>query len=388
MEANMEHGKKSLAILFSVIVLDLIGFGVVIPILPFYAETYGASATVLGLLLTSYALMQFIFSPVWGRVSDKWGRKKVLLFTMAGSAVGLFILGIAPNLLVLFLGRIVSGIFGANISIATAYVTDVTTEKDRAKGMGLIGAAFGIGFILGPAIGGILSVYGYSVPVLAASGLAALNVCYAYYRLGESHHAPTENKRPRYEILRNRPIFLLVFFNFLYTFGITQLEATFAFFMMDRFHYDAKGVAYILVLMALILVLVQGGLIRRIVPVFGEKKLFLMGTLLLAGSFFFVPGSPTVTLLLIPLSVSALGRGISQPSILSMVSKYAPGDLRGGVMGIFQSAASLARVVGPVSAGLLYDRYLPLPYFFAAGVLGLVFILAIVLIPNDRAIGR
>lgn len=382
----MKHGKKSLAILFSVIVLDLIGFGVVIPILPFYAEAYGASATVLGLLLTSYALMQFVFSPVWGRVSDKWGRKKVLLFTMAGSAVGLFILGMAHSLLFLFIGRIVSGIFGANISIATAYVTDVTTEKDRAKGMGLIGAAFGIGFILGPAIGGILSVYGYSVPVLAASGLAALNVFYAYFRLGESHHAPSAQPASRLALLKNRPILLMVCINFFYTFGITQLEATFAFFMMDRFHYDAKGVAYILVLMAFIMVLVQGGLIRRLVPAFGEKKLFLFGALLLAGSFYFVPGSPTVLILVIPLSVSALGRGVSQPSILSMVSKYAPGELRGGVMGVFQSAASLARVLGPAIAGLLYDRYLALPYFFAAGVLGMVFLISLVLIPNDRAI--
>ena len=183
----MEKSKSSLLILFSVIVLDLIGFGIVIPILPFYAEQYGANATLLGLLLTSYAVMQFLFSPIWGKLSDQIGRKKVLLLTMGGSVLGLLILGLAHSLTLLFVGRILSGAFGANISVASAYVTDVTTPENRAKGMGMIGAAFGIGFILGPAFGGMLSVYGYSVPILAAAGLGAVNVVYAMFRLGESH---------------------------------------------------------------------------------------------------------------------------------------------------------------------------------------------------------
>ena len=144
--------------------------------------------------------------------------------------------------------------------------------------------------------------------------------------------------------------------NFIYTFGITQLEATFAFFMMDRFSYDAKEVAYILVLMALIMVLIQGGFIRSLAPRIGEKKLLLLGAIFLGVSFFFVPGSPSVHLLLIPLCVSAVGRGISQPSLLSIVSKFSPGDIRGSVMGTFQSSASLARIFGPVAAGLLYDK--------------------------------
>ena len=152
----MKKSRSSLLILFSVVVLDLIGFGIVVPILPFYAEKYGANATILGLLLMSYAMMQFLFATLWGRLSDRIGRKKVLLLTMGGSVLGLLVLGLANSLALLFAGRILSGIFGANISVASAYVTDVTTPENRAKGMGMIGAAFGIGFILGPALGGAL----------------------------------------------------------------------------------------------------------------------------------------------------------------------------------------------------------------------------------------
>lgn len=352
----MKHPKSSLAILFSVIVLDLIGFGVVIPILPFYAETYGANAFLLGLLLTSYASMQFLFSPLWGKLSDKIGRKKVLLLTMAGSVVGLTILGLAPNLIFLFVGRIVSGIFGANISVATAYVTDVTTEENRTKGMGLIGVAFGIGFILGPAIAALLLTYGYSVPIFAVAGLGVFNILYASLRLGESNKHQASHPLSWRKILEQPAVRKMCGLNLIYTLGITQLETTLAFFMMDRFQFTKVQFAILLVLIALILVAVQGGLIRRLVPRFGEKNLLLAGGMLLMLSFLCVPSIYTIAILLIPLSVASLGRGISQPSLLSLVSKSAPKKLRGGVMGTFQSSASLARVIGPVTAGFLYDR--------------------------------
>jgi MFS family permease len=371
----MKNPRASLAILFSVIVLDLIGFGIVIPILPFYAEAYGANATILGLLLTSYAGMQFLFSPLWGKLSDRIGRKKVLLLTMAGSALGLLILGWAPNLFFLFLGRIVSGTFGANISVATAYVSDVTTEENRARGMGLIGAAFGIGFILGPAIGGILSIYGYSTPIYFAALLSLLNVGYALLRLGEPITEFQATRSSTRKSLSAPDIRKLCLINFLFTVGITQLEATFAFFMMDRFHYDAKQVAYLLVLMAFIMVVVQGGLIRRLVAQFGEKRLLEAGALFLGIAFIAIAYSPTVALLLIPLSLASLGRGISQPSLLSLVSKFAPSQERGGIMGVFQSSASLARVIGPVAAGTLYDIKSPLPFYFASFMLLVVLLL-------------
>lgn len=374
----MKKGPSSLLILFSVVVLDLIGFGIVVPILPFYAEKYGANATILGLLLMSYAMMQFIFAPVWGRLSDRIGRKKVLLMTMAGSVVGLLVLGLANSLLLLFAGRILSGAFGANISVASAYVTDVTTAENRAKGMGMIGAAFGIGFILGPALGGALSIYGYHVPILCAAGLSALNVVYASFRLGESEAHHSERKRVSIaEVLRIPVVQKLCAINFLFTLGVNQLESIFAFFMADRFHYDARHVAYILVMMALIMVAIQGGMIKRLVMRFGEKRLLTVGSIFLAFAFFFVPESHSIAFLLIPLAISSVGRGISQPSLMSLVSRGGDESLHGSVMGTFQASASLARVIGPVVAGLLYDRNPAFPFLFACGVLAAVFLLSL-----------
>ncbi|MFO1463860.1 MAG: MFS transporter [bacterium] len=380
----MKKDQSSLLILFSVVVLDLVGFGIVVPILPFYAEKYGANATVLGLLLTSYAVMQFTFSPVWGNLSDRIGRKKVLLLTMAGSVLGLLVLGLAKSLVMLFAGRILSGMFGANISVASAYVTDVTTTENRAKGMGMIGAAFGIGFILGPALGGILSVYGYATPILCAAGLGAVNIVYALFRLGESH--PVRREGPtasRASVLRIPLVRRLCLINFLFTLGVNQLESIFAFFMADRFHYDARHVAYILAMMALIMVAIQGGMIKRLVLRFGEKLLVRVGCALLAIAFFFVPESHTVWFLLIPLAISAVGRGISQPSLMSLVSRGGDESLHGTVMGTFQASASLARVFGPLVAGLLYDRQMAYPFFLACALLVLVFLLSLGLHVQD-----
>ncbi|MCC6273328.1 MAG: MFS transporter [Deltaproteobacteria bacterium] len=374
----MKPGPSSLLILFSVVVLDLIGFGIVMPILPFYAEKYGANATVLGLLLMSYAAMQFLFSPLWGRLSDRIGRKKVLILTMAGSVLGLLVLGLANSLALLFAGRILSGIFGANISVASAYVTDVTTAENRAKGMGMIGAAFGIGFILGPALGGALSIYGYHVPILTAAGLSAINVVYALFRLGESASRNRDGQGGGMaEVLRIPLVQRLCAINFLFTLGVNQLESIFAFFMADRFRYDAQHVAYILALMALIMVAIQGGMIKRLVMRFGEKRLLTVGSVCLALAFVLVPESPSVGLLLIPLAISSVGRGISQPSLMSLVSRGGDESLHGSVMGTFQASASLARVAGPVLAGVLYDRNEALPFFLACGLLGAVFLLSL-----------
>jgi DHA1 family tetracycline resistance protein-like MFS transporter len=328
-----DRSRASLPVLFSVVVVDLIGFGIVIPVLPFLAEAYGASATALGALLTSYAVMQALFAPVWGRVSDRFGRRPVMLATIAGSSVALLLLGLADSLAGLFVARTLGGIFGANISVATAYVTDITSEDQRTTWMGMIGASFGVGFILGPAIGGLLAPYGYAVPMLAASGLSAANLLYA-------------------------ALVLL------------------AFFMMDRFGYDAREVAYILVLMALIMVAVQGGGLRALAPRYGERNLILAGASLLALCFASVPFLPSVALLLVPLSISSLGRGIAHPAMMSIVSQAATSTTRGAVMGTFQSSASLARVVGPVIAGLLYDVSLASPFLLASALMAAVLAIA------------
>ncbi len=372
----MSNLKGPLPLLFSVIVIDLIGFGIVVPILPFYAVQYGANATILGLVLTSYSAMQFLFSGPWGRLSDRIGRRPVILITLVGTSFSLILLGMARSIPWLFAGRILSGIFAANVSVASAYVVDVTSEADRSRGMGLIGAAFGVGFILGPAIGGLLAPFGYHLPILAAGGLAAINCVYASLSLREPerHHQIEEKMKPsswsQGAILKPCLVW------FVFSVGVSQLEATFALFMMDRFHSDAMHVSYLLAAMAVIMVAIQGGAIRALTNRFGEKNLLLAGSLILAASFVLIPFPTRILLLAVPLLFASVGRGFFQPSLMSLVSKRAEPARRGSVMGRLQSSASLGRVVGPLAAGLLYDQSITYPYYLAAGLMVVVLVVS------------
>jgi MFS family permease len=203
---NAAHARPArLAVLFSVIVVDLIGFGIVVPILPFWAELYGANGLWLGVLLGSHAAMQFLFSPAWGRLSDRIGRRPVMLITIAGTAISLLFLGLAQSFAQVFLARLLSGIFGSNISVATAYLTDVTEESDRTRWMGMIGASFAVGFTLGPPIGGLLSRAGHGAPMLVAAGMAALNFLWAVIALREPerrYERPAADLTSRLDVMR------------------------------------------------------------------------------------------------------------------------------------------------------------------------------------------
>lgn len=353
------------------VIVDLIGFGIVMPVLPFYAAEFGASATVLGLLMMVYAAAQFVFAPLWGRLSDRIGRRPVLLMTIAGTAVSLLALGLAPSLPWLFAARVVGGAFAANISVASAYITDVTAEEERTRWMGLLGASFGVGFLLGPAIGGGLAPFGYAVPLLVAAGLAALNFVHAWWSLQEPprHAQDADLLRGRIAPLRDPLVRRLCAANGVFSVAVAQLETIFAFFMMDRFGYDAQHVAAILVGMAILMGTVQGGGMKALAARFSERGLAIGGSLLLAIAFALMPEMPSVSLLLAPLALSAIGRAVLQPSLLSLTSFAATPRERGAVMGAFTASASLARVVGPVAAGLLYDVAQPAPFWFAAVLL-------------------
>lgn len=370
--------KGSLPSLFAIVIVDLIGFGVVIPILPFYAESYGASATVLGLLLTCFAAAQFLFAPVWGRCSDRWGRRPVMLVTIAGTAVSLVLLGAADSLLWLFVARVLGGVFGANISVASAYITDVTEESERTKYMGLLGASFAVGFILGPAIGGGLAPFGYDVPIFFAAGLAALNFVVACFQLREPQRlAQAPSRRKRFQLPQNPRVRLLCLAYFFFVFGISQLETVFAFFMMDRFQWNATEVAFILVFLGVLMAGIQGGAIRPLSRKFGERRLLLIGTAMVGPTLVLVPFMATVWWMLLPLALSSIGRGLVHPSLLSLVSRAAEPQERGFVMGAFQSSASAARVFGPLAAGALYDVRLDYPFLLAGVLMVLVFALSV-----------
>ncbi len=359
-----------LAVIFITVFIDLIGFGIVIPILPYYVEDFGGTPFEIGLLFAAYSVMQFIFAPVWGGLSDKYGRRPILFLSLLGTSVGFLILGLANALWLVFLGRILSGVMGANISTAQAYVADVTTEENRAKGMGMIGAAFGLGFIFGPAIGGVLSHFGSHVPFYFAAALALANAILLYFVLPETvkpnqKHAPREN---RLSVLtgafQNSSFALVTLLYFLAITAFSIMTTAFSLYTMHRFGYDATQNGYLFAYIGILSVIMQGGLIGLLSRKFGETWLVAAGCLILVVSLFLVPFvSPTsggLAALLAGIAMFAVGNSISTPSLTSLGSRYAPSNEQGAILGVLQSAASLARAVGPVLAGvLLYSATAP-----------------------------
>jgi len=385
-KSRASNARSPLLIIFLVVFIDLVGFGIVIPILPYYARQFGASATALGWLMTSYSAMQFFFAPVWGRLSDRIGRRPVLLISMLGTLVSLVWLGFAHSLLWLFIGRTFAGICGANISTATAYIADVTAPENRAKGMGMIGAAFGLGFIFGPAIGGILSRYGYNTPMFFAAGLAALNWVFAYAKLPEppiTAELRAKNRTKRFdrtailETFGDKRTRLATLAFFIVTLAVTQMEVTFALFMQARHGFGAQTAGWLLAYLGLIMVLIQGGLIGKLSKVFGERRLVLTGTMFMAVSLVLLAQATILPQLLIALAFLALGNGVTNPSLSSLASQGARAERRGATMGVYQSAGSLSRVLGPPLAGYLYDtKGIAAPFLIAAGFTIIAFITA------------
>jgi len=373
-EAAAAPDRRGLTVLFSVVIVDLIGFGIVMPALPFWAREFGADATTLGLLMSAYAAAQFVFAPLWGRLSDRVGRRPVLLCTIAGTAAALLAVGLAPTLLWLFVARIAAGAFAANVSVASAYISDVTAPAERTRWMGLLGASFGIGFVLGPAIGGLLQPFGHAVPMLVAAGLAALNwiVALARLREPERHAAQQSAEGTRMSVLADPAVRRITIANLVFSIAVTQLETLFAFFMMDRFDWDMRGVAFLLVAMAIVMGGIQGGGMKALSARFPERTLVIVGMALMAIGMGAVPEPESVAWLMLPLLLAAVGRAVAQPALQSLVSQAARPEQRGLVMGTFQSSASLARVIGPALGGVLYDVALPAPFWMASGLLLLV----------------
>ncbi len=360
--------RSPLVVIFTTVFIDLVGFGIVIPVLPFYAEgtRFNASPRTVGLLFASYSVMQLIFSPILGRLSDKYGRRPVLLISIIGTGIGFLILGFANTLWMLFVGRILDGITGGNISTAQAYIADITTAENRAKGMGLIGAAFGLGFVFGPAIGGILSRWGVEVPFLFAAGLCFANALLLYFTLPETvtpdHPARVSAAGGRgfsqlIQSLKNPRLGFVLSIYFLFIVAFSIMTTSFSLFTMFRFGYDAQHTGYLFAYVGVLAVIVQGGLIGRLVKRFGELQLVIVGAFLFAGSLFAVPfvGPQTGGLLalLVGGGLFSIGNSLSAPSLTSLASKSVGPEDQGSVLGVTQSVASLARAVGPTLAALL-----------------------------------
>jgi multidrug resistance protein len=373
-----------LVIVFVTVFIDLLGFGIIIPLLPFYAETFGASAFTIGLLSASFSLMQFLFAPVWGRLSDRIGRRPVLLMGLLGSFIAYLCFAFAGSLRLLFAARIAAGIAGANIPTAQAYIADTTTPENRARGMGLVGAAFGLGFVFGPAVGGFLSQWGYAAAALFAAALSLCNFVAAWFLLPESRPAISVSRprRSRVETFRRAldrpflPVLLMVYFVVIAAFS--SFEATFALFSERRFGFGVSSIGYLFAFVGVVLVLVQGVLVGPVALLIGERRLVPLAILTIAIGLVSVPLAPSPVALAAALGVMAVGMGLNSPSLISLISRLAGPDEQGAVLGVSQSLASLARVVGPAWGGLLFDRAgITAPFISAAIVMLLAFMMSV-----------
>jgi MFS transporter, DHA1 family, tetracycline resistance protein len=362
--------RSPLIVIFTTVFIDLVGFGIVIPVLPFYAEgtIFNATPRTVGFLFASYSIMQLVFSPILGRLSDKYGRRPVLFISIIGTGIGFLILGFAQTLWMLFVGRILDGITGGNISTAQAYIADVTTKENRAKGMGLIGAAFGLGFILGPALGGILSQWGIHVPFFFAAGLCFANATLLYFTLPETvtkdHPARQSAARGRglsqlIQSLKDPKLGFVLTIYFLFIVAFSIMTTSFSLYTMFRFGYDAQHNGYLFAYVGVIAVVIQGGLIGRLVKRFGEFPLVIFGALCFAISLFAVPlvgpAAGGLAALLIGGGVFSMGNSLATPTLTSLASKSAKASEQGTILGVTQSVASLARAVGPSLAALLIN---------------------------------
>jgi predicted MFS family arabinose efflux permease len=368
--------RPALGILFLVVFIDLLGFGMVIPVMPLYAERLGASEAWVGLLSSGYSAMQFVFAPVWGRLSDRVGRRPVLLVSIAMTALAFLLYGLSGSFALLLLSRLFAGAATANIAIAQAYVADVTPPEGRARGMGMIGAAFGLGFVLGPAIGGFLSHWGLEVAPFAAAGLAAANLVAAWFILPEPEHRVAPGRQGRllalFEELRKPGIRRLLLIFFLVTLAFSAMETTYAILAKDLFRLDARQVSWLFAYIGVIVVVVQGGLIGPLTRRFGEKRLLVAGLALQAVGLAALPATGGVVGLLLATAPLALGSGLANPALMSLLSRMSRADDQGGTLGIGQSASAIGRIVGPEAGTWTYSRLAPsVPYLGGAAVMAL-----------------
>lgn len=360
----MTARKPGLGPILLTVALDLVGFGLVIPLLSFYAESFGASALQVTLLMAIYSLAQFLMAPVWGSLSDRYGRRPVLLFSIGATAAMLVLFALAPNLWILFLARALHGAAAANISTAQAYVADITTPENRAKGMGLIGASIGLGFTLGPFLGGELAGFGHRVPILVAAALSALNFLWAYARLPESRvpeaaslvHRRTLDPRALITGLTHPVVGLAIALTFLAVFAFSMMEGTLALVAEHRWAWNEADVGRMLGTVGIIGIVIQGGLLGRLAKRFGESPLVSVGYGCMAAGFGLLSIAEGNELWL-AVVLLGIGNSLAVPSLNALISKATSSEEQGAILGVNQSMSALARAFGPAIGGLLYTGW-------------------------------
>lgn len=379
---RLENSKRPFWIIFSTVTIDLLGFGMVLPLLPIYGRSFGVSEAKMGLVLGAYSLMQFLCAPLLGRLSDRVGRRPVLCISILGTAIGHFVLAFAGSFWLLILGRVIDGIAGSNIATAQAYIADMSPPEQRTRNIGMwFGAAFGIGFAIGPFFGGLtyqlgqwlMPAFAERMPFIVAGSLALANAVHAWFRLPESipDRSPfhlgwrTNSVHIIFEVLRS-PAGRMVLMNALVILAFAQMEATYAYLMVDRFGLDKTAIYWVFGGLGLMVALVQGGLVRKIEPRLGDRKLILVGGVALAVGLIMLPVGSHIAWLFVFSFVMALGNGLISPAMTGSISKAASGAVQGETMGVSASMGSLARFAGPALGLVLYQYWgVSVPYVVA-----------------------
>jgi DHA1 family multidrug resistance protein-like MFS transporter len=388
---------KKLATLFFTLIVVMIGFGIVIPILPFYIESFGGGGLAMGALMSIFAFMQFIFSPIWGTLSDRIGRKPVLMLGIIGNAAAMLFMGLSNSLWLLFTSRALAGILSsATMPTAMAFIGDSTDEKDRGGGMGVIGAAMGIGMVLGPGVGGLLSGISLSTPFYLAAGLSLLAAVLAWFLLPESlpaderAAAPVTKRQPRLQSLVEAlvgPLSFLFILAFLVSFAMTNFESVFGLYSARRFDYDAATVGMILTVIGLISAIVQGALTGPATRRFGDAAVVKASMIGSAVGFAIMLLANNLPGVLITTAIFVFSNAMVRPGVSSLTSKWATSG-QGVALGLNNSFMSLGRIFGPLLAGYLLDHNLSFPYLTGAAIMLIGFIASLFLLKNEPPVSE
>ncbi|MFB9974105.1 MFS transporter [Allobacillus sp. SKP2-8] len=381
--------KRVLPILFLIMFLVMLGFGIIIPVLPYYAEEIGASATELGLLMAVYSFMQFVFAPMWGRVSDRIGRKPVIMLGIFGLSLSFFLLAFATHLWMLFVARVIGGFLSAaNMPTVMAYVADVTSEEDRGKGMGIIGAATGLGFIFGPAVGGVFSKISLEAPFYIAGTVSFLTMILVFFILKESVQLSDRKQRPKVKRTKaigqamKTPMAMLYFLQFFIAVSLSGLEATFAYFAAVKAGLNAVSMGYVFMIMGLASAAVQGSM-GTLTKKFGEIKIIQAGIVVSALGMGLILLTQNFLTAAVFLTIFGIGNGVIRPSVSSLLTKQAKSGY-GEVTGYLSSFGSLGRIIGPVLGGALYMVWIGLPYVSGIVLSAIAFGLFMIYIKRNK----
>ncbi|MFC1727360.1 MFS transporter [Patescibacteria group bacterium] len=364
--------RKEHYIILIIQITETLGFSLILPFLPFFAEDLGASPLVVGLILTSFSLLQFVFAPIMGRLSDHYGRRPLLIFSQISTFLSFIILGLAKSIPIIFLSRVVDGLLGSNFTIAQAYLSDISSKKERSQAFGLSGIAFGIGFLIGPAIGGFLSRFGYHLPSFIAAGISLFSIIITYIFLPETVKRTKASKKVKIIDLKVfKKFFFLPKINLkllqLFTYLLAHIvwTSTFALYARKQFAIKPEQVGYLLGYVGLLIIVLRGGLLGKLIKIFGENKLKTIGmvliTLGLAGAIF----TPNYKSLFVVMTFFAIGSGLSRPLLIGAISREVSDKDQGAILGVTNSLGSLAQIFGPLIGGIILDR-------FFSGYLGLI----------------